>query len=290
MTTVGVFDSGVGGLSVLRVELPQVHFVYLADNAHAPYGERSAAVVIARAQHITEQLRTEHRIGALVVACNTATALAIDTLRATHPDLPFIGVEPALKPAALLTRNGHIGVLATRATVHSARFAQLLAGVNAAAHHPLHVRVQACDGLADAIERDDGQAVLERAKHHWNQLCQQNPNRPPIDTLVLGCTHYPFARDILQLLGGLNVTLVDTGEPVARRTRAVLKLPVATGQEKATALTLLSTGEVSSLHHAAARWLGVAAAVCQTSSQGMRSTGDSTPSACSGSTSDNARA
>ena len=195
-----------------------------------------------------------------MVACNTATALAIDDLRATHPDLPLIGVEPALKPAAALTRNGHIGVLATRGTVHSVRFAQLLAGVKAAAHHPRHVRCQPCDGLADAIERDDAQALLERATHHWKQLRQQNPDRPPIDTLVLGCTHHPFARDILQSLGGLNVTLVDTGEPVARRTRAVLNLPAATGKENPTPLTLLSTGEVSSLHHAAARWLGGAAA------------------------------
>ncbi|WP_291014046.1 aspartate/glutamate racemase family protein, partial [Hydrogenophaga sp.] len=106
MPTVGVFDSGVGGLSVLRAlraELPQVHFVYLADNAHAPYGERSAQVVLDRAHRLTEQLRAEHRIDALVVACNTATALSIDQLRHTHPDLPFIGVEPALKPAAVLT-------------------------------------------------------------------------------------------------------------------------------------------------------------------------------------------
>ena len=263
MITVGVFDSGVGGLSVLRAlraELPQVHFVYLADNAHAPYGERPAAVVIARAQRITEQLRAEHAIGALVVACNTATALAIDDLRATHPDLPFIGVEPALKPAAGLTRNGHIDMLATRATVQSARFAQLLGAVKTAANRPLHVRCQPCDGLADAIERDDAQAVLERAKHHWEQLRQQNPDRPPIDTLVLGCTHYPFARDILQALCGPGVRLVDTGEAVARRTRAVLNLPAATGKENPTPLTLLSTGEVSSLHHAAARWLGGAAA------------------------------
>ena len=262
MITVGVFDSGVGGLSVLRAlrtELAQVHFVYLADSAHAPYGERSAERVTERAQRITEQLRAEHRIEALVVACNTATALAIDTLRATHPDLPFIGVEPALKPAAALTRNGHIGVFATRGTVQSARFAQLIAGVNAAAHHPLHVRVQACDGLADAIERDDVQAVLERATHHWKQLHQQHPERPHIDTLVLGCTHYPFARDTLQALCGPDVVLMDTGEPVARRTRAVLKLPAATGEENTAPLTLLCTGEVSSLHRATARWLGVEA-------------------------------
>ena len=148
-------------------------------------------------------------------------------------------------------------MFATRGTVQSARFVQLLGGVKATANHPLHVRCQPCDGLADAIERDDAQAVLERATHHWKQLRQQNPDRPPIDTLVLGCTHYPFARDTLQALCGPGVGLVDTGEPVARRTRAVLKLPVATGEENPTQLTLLSTGGASSLHSAVARWLGI---------------------------------
>ena len=263
MTTVGVFDSGVGGLSVLRAlraELPQVHFVYLADNAHAPYGERSAEVVTGRAQRITEQLRTDHQIQALVVACNTATALAIDDLRRAHPDLPFIGVEPALKPAATLSRNGHIGVLATRGTVQSARFAQLLGAVKVATNRPLHVRCQPCDGLADAIERADAQSVQERATHHWEQLGRQDPDRPAIDTLVLGCTHYPFARDILQALCGSGVVLVDTGEPVARRTRAVLHLPAVAGGASPAHVTLLSTGDHRNLHNAAARWLGIGAA------------------------------
>jgi glutamate racemase len=111
LVTVGVFDSGVGGLSVLRAlraELHQVHFVYLADNAYAPYGEQAADAVIARAHQLTKQLRTEHKVQALVVACNTATALAVDDLRKTHPDLPFIGVEPALKPSGdLVAQRSH---------------------------------------------------------------------------------------------------------------------------------------------------------------------------------------
>lgn len=259
MITVGVFDSGVGGLSVLRAlraELPQVHFVYLADNAHAPYGERAPAVVMERAQRITERLRVHHQIQALVVACNTATALAIDELRRTHPDLPFVGVEPALKPAAVLSRNGHIGVFATRGTVQSARFSQLLGDVKAAADRPLHIRCQPCDGLADAIECADEAAVLERATHHWDQLRKQDPNTPAIDTLVLGCTHYPFARDTLQALCGPDIVLVDTAEPVARRTRAVLGLPPLIGGTGPAKLTLLSTGDPDRLQNAAVRWLG----------------------------------
>jgi glutamate racemase len=259
LITVGVFDSGVGGLSVLRAlraELPQVHFVYLADNAHAPYGERSAEMVVARAQRVTEQLRTEHHIHALVVACNTATALAIDDLRKSHADLPIIGVEPALKPAATLSRNGHIGVIATRGTVQSARFAKLLGAVSAAAARPMHIRCQPCDGLADAIERADGKAVLESATHHLEQLRRQHPERPAIDTLVLGCTHYPFARDILQSLSDAGVVLVDTGEPVARHTREVLKLHALPSGASPARLTLLSTGDHDVLQNAAARWLG----------------------------------
>ena len=260
MITVGVFDSGVGGLSVLRAlraEMPQVHFVYLADNAHAPYGEQTVERVVARAQRITERLRSQHHIQALVVACNTATALAIDDLRQTHPDLPFVGVEPALKPAATLSRNGHIGVLATRGTLQSARFAQLLGAVKDAADRPLHIRCQPCDGLADAIERADAPTVLERVTHHLEQLRRQDPDTPAIDTLVLGCTHYPFARENLQLICGPDVMLVDTADPVARRTRAVLGLPAVTSGVSSARVTLLNTGNHHSLHRAAARWLGI---------------------------------
>ena len=244
-------------LRALRAELPQVHFVYLADNAHAPYGERATPMVRDRAHRLTEQLRAEHHIDALVIACNTATALAIDELRHSHPDLPFIGVEPALKPAATLTRNGHIGVLATRGTVQSARFAQLLERVSATAARPLHVRVQPCDGLADAIERADAAATHERAAFHLAQLRAQDPHRPPIDTLVLGCTHYPFASDVFQALCGPNVQLVDTGEPVARRTRTVLNLETPAGTTDSGTVTLLSTGDRRPLEHATARWLTI---------------------------------
>lgn len=245
-------------LRALRAELPQLNFVYLADNAHAPYGERSAVQIIRWSRHITERLRREHGIGVLVVACNTATALAIDDLRRAHPDLPFIGVEPALKPAAALTRNGHIGVLATRGTVQSARFARLLERVSSAPPGPPHVRIQPCDGLAQAIERADTAVIRERAEFHLSQLHAQASDRPAVDTLVLGCTHYPFASDTLQALCGPGVRLVDTGEPVARRTRAVLNLQAPAGDSKTGSCTLLSTGDRATLEQAAARWLGMA--------------------------------
>ena len=253
MVTVGVFDSGVGGgglsvLRALRAELPQVHFVYLADNAYAPYGEQAADAVIARAHQFTKQLRTEHKVQALVV----------DDLRKTHPDLPFIGVKPALKPAATSSHSGHMGVLATRGTVQSARFAYLLGAVRAAADRPQHIHCQPCDGLADAIERADVQAVLERATHHLEQLRRQDADRPTIETLVLGCTHCPFARETLQSLCGPEVVLVDTAKPVARRTRTVLRLPAFQNALGPGKLTLLSTGDQGALQVAAARWLGSA--------------------------------
>lgn len=257
MKTVGVFDSGVGGLSVLRAllaELPGTRFIYVADSAHAPYGERSASEVSARTHRITAHLREAHAIDALVLACNTATAHAIDGLRATHPDLPVIGVEPALKPAATISRSGRIGVMATRGTLGSARFAQLLSRQASAAAQPLHFSCQPCDGLADAIERHDRPATLALCDRYLRTLRQHAG--PEMDTLVLGCTHYPFAADMLSHLCGPVVTLVDTGAPVARRTREVLG--VNAFEAAAPVLPkLLSSGSPAALAQAAQRWLAV---------------------------------
>ena len=258
--TVGVFDSGVGGLSVLRAllaEMPQAHFVYLADGSHAPYGERSQQQVAERAHRITDGLRSHFGIDALVVACNTATALAIEGLRAQHPEWPIVGVEPALKPAAAITRTGQVGVMATRGTVESERFARLRERLEAASVTPLHFSAQACDGLADAIERDDTEATDALCRRYWNAL--QSKSAAPIDTLVLGCTHYPFAASTLQALAGPAVTLVDTGVAVARRTRAVLENAPAPSVSASSApgVTLMSTGDPAPLSQAAHRWLGL---------------------------------
>jgi glutamate racemase len=151
---IGIFDSGIGGLSVLqalRAELPQQDFIYIADSGHAPYGERDDAFVIARSRALTAHLLGQG-IQALVIACNTATAATIDLLRAAHPQLPIIGVEPALKPAAVLSQTKRIGVMATRGTLASARFKQLLDSLSTQAEFVL----QPCDGLAEAIEQAAG--------------------------------------------------------------------------------------------------------------------------------------
>ena len=151
---IGVFDSGMGGLSILgalRAELPHEDFVYVADSGYAPYGERDDRHVIARSRVITDYLRTQHGIKALVMACNTATAAAIHLLRQEQPDLPIIGVEPALKPAVNQSKTRRIGVMATRGTLGSAKFRALVESLAGQADFVC----QPCDGLADAIERED---------------------------------------------------------------------------------------------------------------------------------------
>lgn len=266
---IGVFDSGVGGLSILRAlrdELPHEHFVYVADSGHAPYGERDDAHVIARSRAITAWLRAEYGIKALVIACNTATAAAVHLLRAEHPGLPVIGVEPALKPAVGLSRTGRIGVMATRGTLGSAKFAALLASLSGLAEFVL----QPCDGLADAIERQELSKIIALCDQYTLGMGQFGLKPGQIDTLVLGCTHYPFAVEALRAKVGPDVRLIDTGEPVARHTHQLLQAraiplqvadPSAGPDHPSGHLTLVSTGPPDSLRAAAQRWIGVDAPV-----------------------------
>ncbi|ABM58943.1 glutamate racemase [Verminephrobacter eiseniae] len=274
---IGVFDSGVGGLSVLhalRAALPRERFVYLADSANAPYGERAAAQVSARTLAITGYLRAQHRIKALVVACNTATAAAIDELRQRHPGLPLVGLEPALKPALALTQTGHVGVIGTRGTLGSAKFGKLLASLADRAHFVL----QPCDGLAHAIERSVLSTAPVSGSTETGALCQRYLHamgtfgKAPgqIDTLVLGCTHYLFVTDELRALLGPGVQFVETGAPVARQTRRLLETagllrnglrePQAAAETAGT--RLLTTGPAAMLQAAAQRWLGLPADCC----------------------------
>jgi glutamate racemase len=258
---VGVFDSGLGGLSVLqalRAELPQQDFIYIADSGHAPYGERDATHVIARSRALTAWL-LDQGVQALVVACNTATAAAIDVLRAEHPHLPIIGVEPALKPAAALSQTGRIGVMATRGTLASARFRALLASLSSQAEFVL----QPCDGLAEAIEQAAGQPpnapeLIAACARHTRAMGQFGLKTGELDTLVLGCTHYPFAGEALRSLVGPEVHVLDTGAPVARQTR--LRLPgAATAGDPARGgqIRLFSTGQPLALQSAVQRWLSL---------------------------------
>lgn len=301
---IGVFDSGVGGLSVLRalrVALPNERFVYLADSANAPYGERGDAYVASRTHAITQFLRAQHHIKALVVACNTATAAAIHEVRSSHPDLPLVGLEPAIKSALAVTRTGHVGVIGTRGTLTSAKFGKLMASLSGQAHFV----VQPCDGLAHAIERSVAQPLpatgaspgilaassLVTASTETGVLCERYVramgafgNGPgQMDTLVLGCTHYIFVANELRGLVGPDVTLIETGEPVARQTRRLLETVgllnndsigsggIPTASPKALAnvdptpcsIRLLTTGPLPMLQAAAQRWLDLPPACCE---------------------------
>ena len=271
---IGVFDSGIGGLSVLQAlqkELPHERFVYLADNAHAPYGEKSEAFIRARTHAIADDLLGQHHIKALVVACNTATAAAIHELRARHPALPLVGLEPALKPALALSHTRHIGVMATRGTVASDKFARLLASVQSEAHF----EVQACNGLALAIEQstlpDQAEAAQAQIAHLLQTYTQAMGSfgaaAGHIDTLVLGCTHYVFVENDLRQLLGSDVKLVSTGEPVARQTQRLLAaaglLNLGKTNGAAQPMRLLTTGDLQGLQAAAQRWLDLPPEVCE---------------------------
>lgn len=255
---IGVFDSGIGGLSILRAlrsELPHERFIYVADSGHAPYGERDATHIRARAQAITRFLVAQGA-HALVVACNTATAAAIHLLREEFAHLPIIGVEPALKPAVALRPGGCIGVMATRGTLHSDKFGLLLDSLQGQADFLL----QSCDGLALAIERSaDGSAesarhLAEVASRHVHALQQACPSGRALNVVVLGCTHYPLVSELLATLFGPDVTLLDPGQAVARHTRHRLSaLPPSNPPGEA--LRLLCTGETTALQAAAQRWI-----------------------------------
>ncbi|MDD5028037.1 MAG: glutamate racemase [Rhodoferax sp.] len=252
---IGVFDSGVGGLSILRAlraELPLEDFVYVADSGFAPYGERDEAFVIARTQRITQHLlhRTNPPIKALVIACNTATAAAIHLLRQDYPALPIVGVEPALKPAVAVSQTRRIGVLATRGTLASQKFAVLLSSLAGQAEFVC----TPCDGLADAIERHDTAQIEALCAQYIRATGQFGLITGEIDTLVLGCTHYPFAGDVWRALVGPDVHLIDNGEPVARQTRRVLPHPAT--DANAGHVTLCATGDTTALAHACEHWLG----------------------------------
>jgi len=258
MKPIGVFDSGVGGLSVLkalRQTLPNARFVYVSDAGHAPYGERDVQHVLDRSAAIGRYLVEQHQVSALVVACNTATAAAIATLRTHYPTLPIVGVEPALKPAAARSRTGVVAVLATRSTLASDKFAALLKAQDPKVRFVL----QACDGLAAAIENADPAQIRELCQRYTAALGPLGSASGAIDTVVLGCTHYTFASDVLAPLVGADVALMDAGIPVAQRTASLLPQNDGEGltsDANAPWVNLWTTGAAQALEDAARQWLG----------------------------------
>ncbi len=215
---IGVFDSGVGGLSVLRAirrELPEEHILYVADQAHVPYGPRPLDEVRRFAEGITRFL-LERGAKLIVVACNTASAAALHALRQLFPQVPFVGMEPAVKPAAEQTQSGVVGVLATPATFQGALYASVVErfaeGVKLLPH--------TCPGLVAQIEAGnlegaETRAILETA---LRPMIQEGA-----DTIVLGCTHYPFVMPLIQEIAGESVRVIDPSPAVARQVRRLLE-------------------------------------------------------------------
>jgi glutamate racemase len=218
-TAIGVFDSGVGGLSVLRhvrAQLPSVPLLYVADSGHVPYGDKTQDYIRDRSLVLTEFL-VRHGAAAVVIACNTATAAAAAPLRARFT-LPIIAMEPAVKPAVSATRSGVVGVLATVGTLESARFAALLEQYAG----EVEIVTQACPGLVEKVEAGELRSAATRdlVARYARALVDRGA-----DTIVLGCTHYPFLRPLISEIVGPGVQLIDTGEAVARQ--LVRRLPEA---------------------------------------------------------------
>jgi glutamate racemase len=214
---IGIFDSGIGGLTVLRAIhqlMPDEPLLYLADQAHVPYGPRPLEEVRHFSEAITQYL-LEQGAGLIVVACNTASAAALKYLRAVFPNVPFVGMEPAVKPAAEHTRSGVVGILATPATFQG----ELYASVVERFGQGVRLLQSTCSGLVNQIESGsldspETQRILEDA---LQPMLEQG-----IDTIVLGCTHYPFVIPLIQQITGPGVRVIDPAPAVARQAQRLL--------------------------------------------------------------------
>lgn len=235
---IGVFDSGVGGLSVLRhirQRLPQARLIYVADSGHVPYGDKSQEYIEARSIKLTQFL-LQQGAAAIVIACNTASAAAAASLRSQFK-LPIIAMEPAVKPAVAASRNGMIGVLATTGTLASARFAALLeryAGET-------EIITQGCPGLVEAVESGElttaeTRALIERSTA---PLLARGA-----DTIILGCTHFPFLSAMITDVVGKNIKLIDTGAAVAQQLHRRIQNELPAYQTEQATAEFFSSGDL----------------------------------------------
>ena len=225
---IGFFDSGWGGLSIMktaRETLPFENFLYVADCGHSPYGDQSHEFIVERARKISAFLFEQKKIKALVVACNTATAEAIDVIRNERPDKIIIGVEPAVKPAVLLSKNKCIGMISTTRTAHSARYLSLLErfGQNA------RILSVGCPGLMDCVEAGefDSPSTIALLHKYLDPLIDAG-----IDTLILGCTHYPFLTDAIRSIVGSEILIYEPSPAVAKHLKDSLGNQAADARSK----------------------------------------------------------
>ena len=240
---IGIFDSGVGGLSVPRAihtQHPQENLLYLADQVHVPYGPRSLAEVRLFSEEITRFLLSQSA-KLIVVACNTASAAALHHLRETFPSIPFVGLDPAVKPAAERTETGVVGVLATPATFQG----ELYASVVERFANGVMLLQNTCAGLVEQIEAGN----LEGKE---TAIILEGALKPMmaagIDTVVLGCTHYPFVIPMIEQIVGSEVRVIDPAPAIARQVGRLLeKNSLFTPENTAGKITLKTTGEIDSL-------------------------------------------
>lgn len=212
---VGVFDSGLGGLTVVQAitkSFKGAQIIYIADTLFAPYGEKSKEQILKHSLDVTNYLIEKHQIDALIVACNTATSAAIKYLRQNFPKLIVIGTEPGIKPAIQSTLSKNIGVLATPATLLGQKYQELLEKLSN--EHEVCVHEQACAGLVEQIE--DGK-ISHPDTHTMLKNWLSPMKEKEVDTIVLGCTHYPLISEVIKDIMGVNIKLIETGSAIARR-------------------------------------------------------------------------
>jgi len=233
---IGIFDSGVGGLSVLREirkQIPDSPIIYFADQTHVPYGSRDLEEVYSLSKVITQFLLSLGA-GIIVVACNTASAAALYPLREEFPDIPFVGMEPAVKPAAEKTHTGRVGVLATPATFQG----KLYNSVVERFAKNVKIYQNTCSGLVQEIEKGNFSGIETRDILE-NALFPMLENK--IDSVVLGCTHYPFVIPLIKEIVGPEVTVIDPAPAVAKQTMRILSKVSDLGTNRNQYFTILLT-------------------------------------------------
>ena len=259
---IGVFDSGVGGLSVLaeiQRLLPNESLLYVADCGHIPYGEKTPEFIRQRCSVMAGFFR-EQGAKALVLACNTATVAGVADLRRDYPDWPIVGMEPAVKPAAAATRSGVVGVLATTGTLQSAKFAALLDRFAT----DVRVITQPCPGLVELIETGDlhSAAVAPVAGQVMSSRCLARG----CDTIILGCTHYPFLKPLLKQMIPEDISLIDTGAAVARQLQRLLAERDLLAEGPAPSRSVLDQRRSAIISEISCRYCGKRLAMCEASS------------------------
>jgi glutamate racemase len=254
LAPIGLFDSGVGGLTILsalRQELPAEHYIFFGDTAHCPYGTRSEANIIELSLQASQFLINQ-RVKLIVVACNTASQVALNTLRATVP-VPIVGIVPAVKPAARATKRGRIGIAATNRTVETAYLQHLVDEFAS----DIEVYTIGCPELVALVERGEleGPEVEEELRHSLQPLLAKD-----VDVIVLGCTHFPALRPSIERVVGKRAQIIDSGTAIARRTHAVLDtegLVHPSYPDKGT-VQIWCSGETSTFEYVASKVLGYA--------------------------------